>query len=343
MKVRNLLTLLMMVGVTLALVTGCGGASGGSSDDKLQIGYVTNFGSHEWYQNIIKGAENTAKEKDQKFEWADANVDLQKQISQAENMLTKGADVLELSPVDPKGLSAIMAQAKEKQVPVITESNPIEGAETVVGIRNLDGGVVAGKWAGEYVKEDEDGIFQDGAKVLIVGLPSQQDTRDRVAGFKKGLKESGANYEIVQEVNGGGSKDQALKASQDAITANKDVNMIFGINDDSALGGTQAYEQAGLDPEKLVTIGFGVEGIAGKNALESGGPYKAGLAMFPEYVGRTLVESAEKAANGEDLPEHTVTPIAMLTPENLDEYYAKDGKEYKIKFDAVEALLEEQQ
>ena len=341
MKVKNLLTLSMMVGVALALLVGCGGGGSGGSSDKLSVGYVTNFGSHEWYQNIIKGAQNTAKEEGEQFEWADANVDLQKQISQAETMLTKGVDVLELSPVDPKGLSAIMTQAEERQVPVITESNPIEGAETVVGIRNLDAGVVAGKWAGEYVKKDQDGIFQDGAKVLIVGLPSQLDTRDRVAGFKKGLEESGADYEIVQEVNGGGLKDQALKASQDAITANKDVNMIFGINDDSALGGTQAYEQAGLDPNKLVTIGFGVEGVAGKNALESGGPYKAGLAMFPEYVGRTLVEAAQKAANGDDLPDHTVTPIAMLTPENLDEYYTKDGKQYKIKFDAVEALLEQ--
>jgi ribose transport system substrate-binding protein len=160
-----------------------------------------------------------------------------------------------------------------------------------------------------------------------------------VDGFKKGIASTGADYTIVQEVDGKGVKDQALKISTDAITANKNINVIFGINDDSALGGQQAYEEAKLDMSKLLTIGFGVEGIAGKDALTSGGPYKAGLGMFPEYVGRTMIEQAEKAHNNEELPERTITPMAVLTPENLGQYYTKNGSNYEINFDNVLALL----
>jgi ABC-type sugar transport system substrate-binding protein len=318
-----------------ALLAACAQGQGSGGSDDLKVGYVVNFGSHEWYQNVIKGAEDTAKEKGIGFEWADANVDLSKQITQAENLLTQGVDVLVLSPVDPDGLSSVMTQAEERQVPVVTESNPIPGGATVVGIKNLEAAKMIGEWAGNYVKND----LRTKANVLIVGLPTQVDTRDRVEGFKQGMKASGADFEIVQEVNGGGLKDQALKVATDAVTAHPEINLIFGINDDSALGGTQAYQEAGLDVKKLTTIGFGVEGRAGKSALTSGGPYKAGLGMFPEYVGRTLIEQAEAAKSGDKVDERTITPAAVLTPDNLSDYYTKKGNDWQINYDSVEALL----
>jgi ribose transport system substrate-binding protein len=333
-KFKRLLACLAL-GIAIAVIlVGCGGGGAGSGGE-LKVGYVVNFGAHEWYQNVIKGAQDRAKEKGIEFDWADANVDLAKQISQAESMLTQGVDVLVLSPVDPKGLSTIMTQAEERGVPVITESNPIPGAQTVVGIENLEAGTKIGEWTGEYVKDNVDG----GAHVLIVGLPTQADTRDRVAGFKKGMENSGAEYEIAQEVNGGGIKDQALEVSTDAITANQNINLIYGINDDSALGATQAYRQEGLDSSKLTTIGFGVEGEAGKSALMSGGAYKAGLGMFPEYVGSTIIDQAEKVANDKSVPKHTVTPIEVLTKENLTKYYSKEKDGWQINYDAVASLL----
>ena len=319
--------------VTLAGCAQDGGGGGG----ELSIGYVVNFGSHEWYQNVIKGAEDAAAENNVEFQWADANVDLAKQITQAENMLTQGVDVLMLSPVDPGGLSSVLSQAEASGVPVVTESNVVEGAATTVGIENFEAARMLGLWAGEYIINE----LGAPANLLIVGLPTQVDTVDRVDGFVAGLEESGADFTIVQEVNGGGQKDSALDVSTDALTAHPEINMIFGINDDSALGATQAYEVAGLDMSALTTIGFGVEGRAGKGALLSGGPYVAGLAMFPEFVGRTLVEQAMAVAAGEDVPERTVTPAAVVTPENISAYYTQNGDEWEINYDAVAALLEE--
>lgn len=324
-----------VLALVVVSVTGCSNAK---DDGKVKVGYVVNFGSHEWYQNVIKGADTEAKRQGFDFEWADANVDLSKQITQCENMLTKGVDVLMLSPVDPDGLSSVMSQAEEANTPVVTESNSVKGAKTAVGIHNLEAAKLLGDWAGDYITN----TLHTKAKILIVGLPTQVDTRDRVAGFKKGLEESGADYEIAQEVNGGGLKDQAIDVSADALTAHPDINMIFGINDDSALGGTQAYQEAGLDISKLTTLGFGVEGRAGKGALSSGGPYKAGLGMFPEFVGRSLIQQAKAVHDGKNIPERTVTPAAVLTPDNLSDYYTKDGDDWKIDYDAVQALLEKQ-
>ena len=331
MRRNRMLTAGIALAAASVALTGC--SQDGGTDFK--VGYSVNVGSHEWYQNVVKGAEETAKEKGIGFQWSDANTDLSKQITQTENMLTKGVDVLAVSPVDPKGLSSVMSEAEAQNTPVVTESNTVEGATTTVGIKNLDAAKMLGEWAGKYQKEK----MKTKAKVLIVGQPTQVDTRDRVAGFKQGLTASGADVEIVREVDGGGLKDTAVKVATDAITARKDINMIFGINDDSALGGTQAYQEAGLPMGKLATFGFGVEGRAGKSALTDGGPYKAGLAMFPEFVGRRLIEQAQAVHDDKKVEERTITPAAVLTADNLATYYTRSGNDWKINYAAVEKIV----
>ena len=124
----------------------------------------------------------------------------------------------------------------------------------------------------------------------------------------------------------------------DALTAHPDVNIIFGINDDSALGGLQAYNAAGMDPSKLLVVGFGCEGKACKNALMEGGPYKVSAAMFPEYQGRLLIDAAIAAFNGAKLPAHIVAPSPPITKDNLAEYYTKDGDNYVPNFEAMAKL-----
>ena len=50
---------------------------------------------------------------------------------------------------------------------------------------------------------------------------------------------------------------------------------------------------------------------------------RAGSAMFPEIVGPVCIEAAILAYNGHSLPAHLLTPHAVLTPDNLAEYYIK--------------------
>src|SRR3712207_3022257 len=93
-------------------------------------------------------------------------------------------------------------------------------------------------------------------------------------------------------------------------------SVIFGINDDSALGGLQAFESQGGDTSQLLVVGFGCEGNACKDALMEGGPYKVSAAMFPEYQGRLIIDAGVAALNGVELPAHIVAPTLAMTAEN---------------------------
>lgn len=324
---KKLVTLLLALMLVLTAVSALA--------DGPILSYVVNDMSHEWYQNIAKGAQRRAEELGITLKIADSAMDVSKQVNQVENMITEGVDVIMITPVDVKALANVMNEAAMENIPVVTESNVIDGAVTYVGIDNVSGGYMAGEWFVKYATENN-----IDPKILIVGLPAFQDCSQRVQGFKQALEDSGIAYEIVQEVDGQGSKETSLKVSQDALTAHPETNVIFGINDNSTTGGMAAYKESGLDESKLTAIGFGFEGVVGREALLSGGPYKAAVAMFPDFVGVNLVDAAVKAYNGEELPANYQSGTVVITQENFSDFYTKDGDEYITNFDAIRALLD---
>lgn len=309
--------------------------AGGQQEEKenLKIGYVFSLMTHEWYQNILQGAQARADELGITLVTADANMDINRQISAAENLLAQGIDALIITPVDAKAMAPIVQMANRAGVPVLSESNVIDGAETFVGISNYEAAKTVGQWFVDYAKDQ-----QIDPRVLIVGLPNYEDCRQRVAGFKAALEESGIDYVIKQEVDGAGDKEKSLMVSQDAMTAHPDINVVFGINDNSATGAMAAYKEVGLDESKLTVIGFGFEGVVGQTALLSGSPYKAALAMFPNYVGVGCIDAAVMAINGEALPAHYETPTVAIDADNFDQFYNKVGNKYVIDFEAVRKL-----
>jgi ABC-type sugar transport system substrate-binding protein len=330
-KLGILICLLVMVSLTMGFAGGQKAASGNAGG--IKFGYVLNDMSHEWYQNIAKGARARAEELGIDITIADAAMDAAKQVSQLENMITQKVDVLIITPVDVKALPNVVAEATNAGIPVITESNVVPGTKTYVGIDNKTGGRRAGLWFADYAKKNN-----IDPKIIIVGLPAFEDCRQRVEGFKAGMDESGLRYTVLQEVDGQGSKEIALKVAQDAITAHPDVNVIFGINDNSTTGGMAAYKEAGLDESKLTAIGFGFEGVVGREALLSGGPYKAAVAMFPDYVGVSVIDAAYKAYNKETLPANYESGTVVITRENFSQFYTKEGNDYKTNFEAIRAL-----
>jgi ribose transport system substrate-binding protein len=325
----GLLILLLVAGTVFA-----GGTKEAAADKPLKVGYVVNFMSHEWYQNIVNGAKARAEELGIELLIADANLDVSAQISAAENFITQGVDVLALTPVDAKALAPVVRMAKEAGIPVITESNVVDGAVTYVGISNQEAGKNAGLWFADYAKANN-----IDPRILIVGLPNFEDCRQRVAGFKEGLQASGIDYSILQEVDGQGLKEKALQVSQDALTANPNVNVIFGINDDSTTGGMAAFKESGLNEDALTAIGFGFEGAVGQNALLADGPYKSAVAMFPNFVGVSIIDAAVKVAAGEQVPAHYETPTVVIDNDNFDFFYNKKGSGYEMDFDAIRTLM----
>ena len=299
------------------------------------IGHITNYLVHEWYQNETKGEAARAADYGLTFTINDANLDLNTSLAAVADYLSQGINTLVFTPVNEEASGPTISRASEDGAIVICEGSPTDGCYSLVSIDDYTAGWNVGVWAANYAIENFDGV----ARVLDIGLPALSTTVNRSQGFMDGLQSVLPEAELVQSVDGSGLKDAAVAVAADALTANPDVNIIFGINDDSALGGLQAYEAAGLDTSNLLVVGFGCEGLACKNALLEGSPYKVSAAMFPEYQGRLLIDAVIAAANGVELPAHLVAPNLPMTADILAEYYTQnDDGTFSPNFEAIAAI-----
>ncbi|TGV95416.1 sugar ABC transporter substrate-binding protein, partial [Mesorhizobium sp. M2D.F.Ca.ET.145.01.1.1] len=87
-----------------AAMLALGAATAHAENMPKRIGYVTNYATHEWYQNVIKGMKAHGKELGIEVEVQDANLDIAKQVAAAEDFIAKGVDVLIITPRNEEGV-----------------------------------------------------------------------------------------------------------------------------------------------------------------------------------------------------------------------------------------------
>ncbi len=262
---------------------------------------------------------------------ADANAAAWQAALKAPSVLADRFDVLITTSLDPK-YDALLPGLSRKAVTVIAESVPVENARSCVAVNNYEAGLALGRWAGQYAQEH----FRGRARVLDLTY-SLPNTQARSRGFLDGLGEVLPKIQDVLSLNPLSRYDAAYQLTRDALLANRDINIIFAINDTNAWGAINACRDLKIDPSAVVVIPFGLEGDTLKDALATGCYCRAGLAMFPEIVGRVLIEAAIAAYNHQPLPAQVITPFAVITHETLPEFYVKGPQGWALRWDAVQS------
>jgi len=244
------------------------------------------------------------------------------------------ADAL-IAALSSQRLAGILPESVlKKNIPIIAESLPLENAVTCLSVDNYQAGKCVGRWAGEYARDN----FGGQARVLDLTY-HLANTHARSRGFLDGLREVLPNADMVLSINGQSRYALAYQLTRDALAVHPQINVIFAINDTIAWGAVNACQDLRIDPKNITVIPFGLEGDTLKNALIENKYVKGGLAMFPEIVGPACVEAAIAAFNKHNLPSSLVTPFAMLTIDNLDEFYGRDGSGWVLRKEAFTKRL----
>src|SRR5262245_14958472 len=97
---EKLIAKLLLATATAAIMS----ASAIAQEMPKKIGYVTNYATHEWYQNVIKGMKDRAGQLGIEFGVRDANLDVAKEVAAAEDFMSLGVDVLIITPVNEEGV-----------------------------------------------------------------------------------------------------------------------------------------------------------------------------------------------------------------------------------------------
>jgi putative multiple sugar transport system substrate-binding protein len=269
--------------------------------------------------------------------------DVAQQVSQIENMITKGVDVLVVAAIDGRALSDVLQQAADKNIKVISYDRLILGTKNVDYYASFDNEKV-GVLQATYLL-DKLGL-KDGSKKgpfnieLFAGSPDDNNTRYFYDGAIKTLQPFIDKKELV--VGSGQTKlDQVTTLRWDGATAqrrmddlltkaygSKDVNAVLSPYDGISIGILSALKSDGYGtaakPYPLVT-GQDAE-VASVKSIIAGAQtqtvYKDTRALAKQAVqmADAVLHNKKPEVNDEKTynNEVKVVPAFLLDPVSVD-------------------------
>jgi ribose transport system substrate-binding protein len=241
----------------VAALAGNAVAGGNGSINGLVYGIPSPLATEPGEHNINSGITCWAKAHQGRVITLDSNLDVNKQISDFDNLLAQGAQVLPFLALDQKAFRGPFARAKKKGATVIELYNP----------KTVSAGSVyeASKQAGEDAVKVVARKYPGGAKAVVIGGPPIPVINDRITGFTANAGKY--KIKVLEKVdNLKDNVNDARKLADDLLTKHPDAQVVFGFNDNSAIGAGLAAKSHG---KKLLI--FGINGTEeGIKAVRSG-------------------------------------------------------------------------
>jgi len=246
----------------------------------------------------------------------DAAQDNADQVSDVENLLTQGIDLLIISPNEAAPLNDAVKAAWEACVPVIVlDRNLVDPNYSMfIGADNVAIGRAAGAYAAQWCADNG----RTECKVAeIRGLEGAPPAADRGDGFRMGLADGGlSDANIVFSQNADWLRERAVPAAAAAFQAHPDVDVLYGHNDPMAEGAYIAAQDAGIDPSQVLFIGIDAlptpdGGIM--SVLEE----RLGVTFVYPTGGQQAIDWAQAILEGSvNPPLWLVLPFDTVAPEN---------------------------
>ncbi len=235
------------------------------------------------------------------------------QINLMDTAITQGVDAIFLQPVDSVAVGPSIKKAKDAGIPVLTLNiDSTEAHASHVEMNHYFGAVdIADKMAQ---------MMGGKGNVVILNAPPGIIIRDqRTNGFKKGL-EKYPDIKVIADQSAEWSRKKAQDVLSALMIANKDINGVYGVNDEMALGAVDVLKTKGLIGKVVV---FGNDGE--KDALQS---IEAGELTGTQYTdvfqqGRFAGSAAVVLATGGvsaqafQSQSHLLMPYFILTKDNV--------------------------
>ncbi|WP_042273483.1 ribose ABC transporter substrate-binding protein RbsB [[Clostridium] dakarense] len=295
---KKLLSMSMVLILSITMLTGCSS----SNSKEVKIGLIVSTLNNPFFVKLKEGAEAKAKELGYELMIMDSQNDPAKEVSNMEDMTSKGASIVLLNPVDSDAAIAAIQVANNLKTPVITldRISNVGKVETHIASDNIAGG----KLAGEYIVEK---LGKEGNVVELEGIAGSSAARDRGEGFKQGI--NGSKLNVVSRQSADFDRTKGLTVMENILQGNKDIKAVFAQNDEMALGAQKALEDANM--KDVIVVGFDATDDA-VNAVEEG-KLGATVAQQPDIIGSLGVETAVKLLNGEKVDEFIPVDLQLIT------------------------------
>ncbi len=308
--VALMLCLVMMLSLAACRITIDGESNAKKKVTNGTIGLSVSTQNNPFFVSLVEGAKAEADKQGVQLTVVDAGDDATKQVSDIEDLVSKGVSVLIVNPVDSDAVSGAVQAAKNQGIKVISVDRAVNGVEVDCEIASDN--VAGAQLATQFIVD----TLGEGAEVAeLQGIAGASAAIDRGQGFHN---IADAKLTVVASQVANFDRTEGMTVMENILQANPNVKGVFAANDEMALGAVEAISGAG---KNVVVVGFDATDDA--IAAIKDGRMAATIAQQPELIGSTSVANAVKLINGETIDAKIPVEVTLVTIDNVDTFNAK--------------------
>ncbi|MGO1118018.1 TMAO reductase system periplasmic protein TorT [Rhodovibrionaceae bacterium A322] len=264
-----------------------------------------------YWMSVNYGVSAEAERQGVKMQLVEAGgyTNLNNQISQIEDCVSRGSDAVVIGAISFDGLNNVVQEVSSKGIPVIDVVNGMSSSDLTA--KSLVSFGEMGFKAGEYIAK----LHPKGADPVKVawfpGPPGAGWVEAGNAGFQEAVKDSA--IEVVETKYGDTGKEVQLKLIEDTLEAHPDVDYIVGtaVTAEAAVGLLRA--QGLLGKIKIMSYYFTPGVYQGINR----GQILAAPTDSAVIQGRIAIDQAVRALEGKDFKKHVGPKLAVVDSNNI--------------------------
>jgi ribose transport system substrate-binding protein len=317
-----------VLGLATASLAACGsdGAASGDGDKKV-IGVSVADQKSLFYVAEVAGIKDEAEKLGYEVRITSANNDSSAQVKQVNDLLTQGIGALIFTSQDSTAAAAGVRAANEADVPVVAVDQRPESGEGELATYIATDSVKAAYELCTWMFEQ---IGGKGEIAILHGVLGSTAEIQRTEGCEKALAEN-PDIKVVAEETANWDETEAFKATQNILTANPELDAVFGESDAMGLGAAKAAKDAGKE-----IFSVGIDGFPTMFDAVASGLTQATMAQQPYMMGQLAVRNAIAFMEGEgdDIPQEQYQDTVLINSETVkehevEEFYGPDAQSFK--------------
>ncbi|MEV7022850.1 sugar ABC transporter substrate-binding protein [Kitasatospora sp. NPDC093558] len=305
----------VLVGAMALTLTACGSGSKGSADTgssggAVKVGLITKTDTNPFFVKMKEGAQKAAQEDGVTLSTAAGKFDGDNagQIAAIENMVASGVKGILITPSDSKAILPAIKKARDKGVLVIaldSPTDPQDGTDALFATDNKQAGVLIGQYA-------KAAMAGKSPKIATLDLaPGVAVGQLRHDGFLQGFGIPAGDPALACSQDAGGDQAKAQTAMENCLQKAPDLNLVYTINEPTALGAYTALKAKGREKDVMIVSIDG--GCTGTQAVKDG-KIAATSQQYPLLMAEKGVKAvADFAKTGTKASGYTDTGVTLIT------------------------------
>ncbi|MBQ0825468.1 ABC transporter substrate-binding protein [Streptomyces tagetis] len=249
---------------------------------------------------------------------ANAQSQFSKQISDVQDLLAKGADLLVIAPLNSDGWEPVLRAAAAKKVPIVTIDRKINATPCKDYVSFIASDFVEqGRRAADQMIEATGG---KGEVAILLGAAGNNVTTERTKGFKERIAEKAPDLKVVFEQTGDFAREKGQQVTEQLIQSKPGIKGVYAENDEMGLGAVAALKGAGkkAGAVKIVTVDGTRNAVQG---IVDG--WISGVVESNPRFGPLAFQTLDAFTKGEEVPQDVIIEDGAYTGDNAKQDIGK--------------------